>query len=158
MTNSAQYDPVLSMTTPVGQITLAEKLGAISTLQWGERPGSTSTPLLVEARRQLNAYFEGRLSEFDLPLAPDGTDFHLAVYDAMLDIPYGQTRTYGQIAADLDTYGQPIGQACGANPIPIIIPCHRVLAADGLGGYSGRGGVDTKITLLKLEGGYPFLL
>ena len=76
----------------------------------------------------------------------------------MLDIPFGITRTYGEIAKDLETFGQPVGQACGANPIPIIIPCHRVLSATGLGGYSGNGGLDTKIALLKLEGGYPFLL
>ncbi len=80
------------------------------------------------------------------------------MFDAMRAIPYGQTRTYGDIAGDLGTYGQPVGQACGANPIPVIIPCHRVLSATGLGGYSGQGGIETKIALLKLEGGYPFLL
>ena len=76
----------------------------------------------------------------------------------MLAIPLGQTRTYGDIAKDLETYGQPVGQACGANTIPIIVPCHRVLSATGIGGFSGEGGVETKIRLLKHEGGYPYLL
>jgi len=74
------------------------------------------------------------------------------------EIPYGETTTYGAIAEKLGTYGQPVGNACGGNSIPIIIPCHRVLAADGIGGYSGDGGVERKIELLKLEGGFPYLL
>jgi methylated-DNA-[protein]-cysteine S-methyltransferase len=76
----------------------------------------------------------------------------------MRAIPFGRTRTYGEIARDHGTNGQPVGEASGANPIPVIIPCHRVLLATGLGGYSGTGGIETKIALLKLEGGYPFLL
>lgn len=114
--------------------------------------------MLKEAVRQVGAYMDGRLKEFDLPLAPKGGELHQAVFKAMLAIPYGQTRTYGDLAKELNTYGQPIGQACGANPIPLIIPCHRILSANGLGGYSGSGGTDTKIALLKMEGGFPFLL
>ncbi|WP_428648578.1 methylated-DNA--[protein]-cysteine S-methyltransferase [Roseibium sp.] len=106
----------------------------------------------------MRAFLDGRLKNFDLPLAPKGGELHQAVFKAMQAIPYGQTRTYGDLAKELGTYGQPIGQACGANPIPIIIPCHRILSATGLGGYSGQGGTETKIALLKLEGGFPFLL
>nr|WP_155137890.1 methylated-DNA--[protein]-cysteine S-methyltransferase [Roseibium sp. RKSG952] len=136
-----------------------EERGRISRLSWGAGVQEVAgTPLLREAAGQLEAYFAGELKRFDLPLAPDGSDFNQAVFKAMSEIPYGETRTYGQIAANLKTFGQPVGRACGANPIPIVIPCHRVLSATGLGGYSGSGGLDTKIALLKLEGGYPFLL
>ena len=114
--------------------------------------------MLVEAARQMVAYFAGELRDFDLPLDPGGGDLEARVFAAMRAIPYGQTRTYGDIAGDLGTYGKEVGQACAANPIPVIIPCHRVLSATGLGGYSGQGGTETKIALLKLEGGYPFLL
>jgi methylated-DNA-[protein]-cysteine S-methyltransferase len=106
----------------------------------------------------LKAYFAGELKEFDLPLKPSGNDFQQVVCKAMSAIPYGSTRTYGEIAEELGTYGQPVGQACGANPIPVIIPCHRVLSANGLGGFSAEGGVETKIALLKHENAYPFLV
>ena len=76
----------------------------------------------------------------------------------MLAIPKGATRTYGDIANELGVPAQPVGQACGSNPIPVIIPCHRVVGADGLGGYSAVGGVKTKITLLKFENAYSLLL
>ena len=113
---------------------------------------------MEETGRQLAAYFDGKLRDFDLPLNPRGDEFQQSVCRLMLEIPYGETTTYGAIAEKLDTYGQPVGQACGGNSIPIIIPCHRVLAVDGIGGYSGDGGVERKIELLKLEGGFPFLL
>ncbi|MEO4043806.1 methylated-DNA--[protein]-cysteine S-methyltransferase [Hoeflea sp. CAU 1731] len=148
--------------TPVGTIAVVERDGRIVRLLWHseaqrKRPQGQSE-VLDEAVRQLSAYFDSDLKQFDLPLAPKGGDFEHAVQRAMQAIPYGETRTYGDIARDLGTYGQPVGQACGANPIPIIIPCHRVLSANGLGGFSGEGGVEMKISLLKHEGGYPFLL
>jgi methylated-DNA-[protein]-cysteine S-methyltransferase len=76
----------------------------------------------------------------------------------MLAIPKGQTRTYGEIANELGVPAQPVGQACGANPIPVIIPCHRVVGADSLGGFSGFGGVEMKVALLKHESAYSLLL
>ena len=76
----------------------------------------------------------------------------------MSAIPRGETRTYGDIATELNVPAQPIGQACGSNPIPVIIPCHRVVGADGLGGFSGDGGVEMKVQLLRLEGAYSLLL
>ncbi|NRG17269.1 methylated-DNA--[protein]-cysteine S-methyltransferase [Rhizobiales bacterium] len=150
--------PVAAVETPVGCLGIVEEDGAIVELTWDAVDEGERTPLLDEAVRQLNAYFAGELTEFDLPLKPRGNEFQQAVFQRMLAIPYGETRTYGELAKELDTYGQPIGQACGMNPIPVIIPCHRVLSANGIGGYSGRGGVEMKIALLRQEGGYPFLI
>jgi len=127
-------------------------------LHWDAAPRGEGSALLAEAVAQLEAYDAGKLTDFDLPLAPKGTDFQKQVYDAMLAIPYGETLTYGDIAKALSCPAQPIGQACGANPIPVIIPCHRVLSKNGIGGFSGAGGVEGKIALLKHENGFPFLL
>jgi methylated-DNA-[protein]-cysteine S-methyltransferase len=150
--------PVAEIETWLGRLSITEQDDAITQIHWNGAAGKEETPLLKEAARQILAYLAGDLKSFDLPLAPRGGDLHQAVFRAMLAIPYGETRTYGELAKELDTYGQPIGQACGANPIPIVIPCHRILSATGLGGYSGAGGTETKIALLKLEGGYPFLV
>jgi methylated-DNA-[protein]-cysteine S-methyltransferase len=150
--------PVIAIDTPVGRLGITERDGQIVRVSWSPSPDGEPTPLLAEAARQMAAYFAGELTAFDLPLDPGGSVLERGVFDAMRAIPYGQTRTYGDIASELGTYGQPVGQACGANPIPVIIPCHRVLSATGLGGYSGAGGIETKIALLKLEGGYPLRL
>ena len=150
--------PVIAIDTPVGRLGIVERDGKIVRVSWSVQPEGEPTPLLEEAAQQVAAYFASELKEFDLPLDPGGNVLEAGVFVAMSAIPYGETRTYGDIAADLGTYGQPVGQACGANPIPVIIPCHRVLSATGLGGYSGQGGIETKIALLKLEGGYPLLL
>lgn len=144
--------------SPYGALCVTEENGAIIAVDWKAPEVHETSPLLDEAAKQLAAYFAGDLKEFDLPLAPSGDTFQQSVCQAMLEIPYGETTTYGAIADKLDTYGQPVGNACGKNSIPIIIPCHRVLGADGLGGYSGEGGVERKIELLKLEGGFPYLL
>lgn len=110
------------------------------------------TPLLCRARDQLLEYCAGQRRDFDLPLSPRGTDFQTAVWSALRAIPYGETRTYGQIAAAI---GRPkavraVGQANHCNPIAILIPCHRVVGANGsLTGYAG--GLDLKKTLLDLE-------
>ena len=127
-------------------------------VDWKVPEHSLETPLLLEAAKQMAAYFDKRLRVFDLPLKPAGDSFQQSVCEAMLRIPYGETTTYGAIANELDTYGQPVGNACGGNTIPIIIPCHRVLGAHGVGGYSGEGGVERKIELLKHEDGFPYLL
>ena len=148
----------IAVESPFGPLSVSERDGAIVAIDWQAPQQEQETPLLRRASEQLAAYFAGELKQFDLPLQPKGDAFQQAVCQAMLDIPYGETTTYGAIADKLDTYGQPVGNACGANSIPIIIPCHRVLAANGLGGYSGEGGVERKIELLKLEGGFPYLL
>jgi len=87
-----------------------------------------------------------------------GSAFQQRFYEALCAIPFGETRTYGDLAKELEAPAQAIGQACGGNPIAILIPCHRVLGADNLGGYSGIGGVETKVALLKLEGAAGLLI
>lgn len=137
-------------------LTISEEDGAIVSIDWGWVRESAETPLLVAARDQLEAYFDGRLGRFNLPLLPLGTPFQQAVWQALLDIPFGQTRRYGDLARAIGTAPRAIGTACGRNPIPIVIPCHRVIGAGGgLGGYSGEDGVETKRYLLRLEGAHP---
>lgn len=146
------------MDSPIGRLTVEEEDGAIVRLRWSPRapltPGEPETALLREAKRQLTAYFDRRLTQdFDLPVLPAGSEFEQAVWQRMRKIPYGATATYGEMARDIDGIARAVGGACGANPIPIIIPCHRVVGgAGGWGGYSGRGGVETKSFLLALEG------
>ncbi|WP_286829347.1 MULTISPECIES: methylated-DNA--[protein]-cysteine S-methyltransferase [Kordiimonas] len=143
----------LSMHTPVIDITITEFDGAIVSLDWGWSPFQEPTPLLVEAKRQLDTYFDGELTRFDLPLCPMGTKHQEQVWKAMREIPYGETRTYGDLASEIGSAAQAVGTACGRNPIPILIPCHRIVASAGkLGGYSGDGGLYTKRALLVLEG------
>lgn len=145
----------LSTNTPVGPLTLFEEDGAIVAVEWGWPPDSDEPPasVLERARDQIDAYFEGRLTAFDLPLAPIGTAFQQKVWQALARIPFGATRTYGELATELGTAPRALGGACGRNPLPILIPCHRVLASNRtLGGYSGLDGIDTKRFLLNLEG------
>ncbi len=146
------------ISTPYGLLSISEHNGAITKIDWRRPEEPQTSPLLEEAAKQIKAYFEGRLKTFDLPLAPKGDSFQQSVCKLISEIPYGETTTYGAIAEKLGIYGQPVGNACGGNSIPIIIPCHRVLAVDGIGGYSGDGGIERKIELLKLEGGFPYLL
>jgi methylated-DNA-[protein]-cysteine S-methyltransferase len=145
--------PQLSLLTPIGDITVTEEDGAIVALDWGRGRDQTATPLLSAARDQLQDYFDGHRRSFDLPLAPQGTAFRRKVWDALCTIPPGETRSYLDIARAVGCRSpRAIGQANGANPIPILIPCHRVVAADGsLGGYSGADGPPTKRWLLALE-------
>lgn len=146
--------PSLALSTPLGRLTLTEADGAIVALDWSHGEEDAATPLLVRARDQLAAYFGGRRTAFDLPLRPEGTEFQRRVWDAMLAIPHGETRTYGDLAKDLSSSARAVGTACGRNPVPILIPCHRVVGKGGaLTGYSGGGGLDTKRRLLLLEGG-----
>jgi len=145
--------PRLSLESPVGRLTIFEEDGKLTALDWGGKSSGQATPLLLEAKRQLTAYFAGKRQVFELSLAPAGSPFELRVWQLMSDIPYGETRSYGELAHDLGGVPRAVGQACGRNPLPIIIPCHRVLGAGGaIGGYSGRGGADTKRKLLILEG------
>jgi methylated-DNA-[protein]-cysteine S-methyltransferase len=143
----------LTIESPVGALTITEGDGAITRLAWGRATENTETPLLRRAARQLEAHFAGRLRDFDLPLAPEGAAHQRRVWRAMVEIPFGQTESYGSIAGRLGSAAQAVGQACGANPIPVIVPCHRVVAAGGLGGFSGGAGVATKEILLAHEAG-----
>jgi methylated-DNA-[protein]-cysteine S-methyltransferase len=141
----------VSLHTPVGDVTVFEQDGAIVSLDWGWVPDQTPNPLLERARDQLYAYFDGALKAFDLPLAPAGTSYQRAVWDALCAIPYGETRTYIDIARHAGGSARSVGQANGRNPIPLIIPCHRVVATGHVGGYSGGDGLPTKRWLLSLE-------
>jgi len=145
--------PYLTCPSPLGALTLFEEDGKIISLDWGAVDGGEETPLLRKAADQLEAYFDGELTQFDVPLDPHGTAFQKKLWRALETIPYGKTLTYGELASRIDSAPRAIGGACGRNPIPILIPCHRVLAAGGkMGGYSGHEGTDTKEFLLRLEG------
>jgi methylated-DNA-[protein]-cysteine S-methyltransferase len=149
--------------SPVGELRLVERDGAITAIEFspfrppgddrldGER--DDQHPVLVEAARQLAAYFAGDLTEFDLPLAPAGSDFQQRVWKELRLIGYGETASYGQVAHRLGhthAASRAVGLANGRNPIPIVIPCHRVIGANGsLTGYAG--GLERKQLLLALE-------
>jgi len=143
--------PQLSLHSAIGDLTVAEEDGAIVSVDWGWGRDQTATPLLARARDQLFAYFDGDLTRFDLPLNPAGTPYRRRVWAALSAIPYGATRSYAEIARQIGGSPRSVGQANSANPIPIIIPCHRVLATTGIGGYSGGEGLPTKRALLALE-------
>jgi len=141
------------MHSPVGDLSISEEDGAIVALDWGWGSEQTQTPLLEKTIGLLNDYFDGEDPDFTLPLIPHGTDFLRKIWTAMRQIPYGQTVTYGELAEQVGSSPRAVGRACGHNPLPILIPCHRVLGSDGkLGGYSGEGGIETKTALLRLEG------
>ncbi|MFD4139877.1 methylated-DNA--[protein]-cysteine S-methyltransferase [Streptomyces sp. NPDC058572] len=150
--------------SPYGPLTLVATDGVLSGLYMTEqrhRPdeetfgGHDETPF-GEAIRQLDAYFARELKEFDLPMRLEGTPFQRRVWDQLRRIPYGETRTYGELAGALDSPGAPraVGLANGKNPIGIIVPCHRVIGSNGsLVGYGG--GLDRKQRLLAFERGTP---
>jgi methylated-DNA-[protein]-cysteine S-methyltransferase len=142
----------LSISSPVGQLAIDEVDEVIVSIRWQDGVAGNGSPLLTEAARQLDAYFAGELRDFDLPLRPAGTAFERSVWAAMQDIPYGQTRSYGDLAGTTRSAPRAVGRACGRNPIPIVIPCHRVLGKGWMGGYSGSGGLQTKEALLVIEG------
>ncbi len=144
----------ISFSSPVGPLTVFADGAHVIVLEAGRAPGGADNdPLLMEVRQQIDAYFDGKLEVFDLPLAPNGTPRQRETWAALSDIPYGELRTYGELAAQLKSAARAIGGACGANPLPILIPCHRVIAAGGReGGYSFAEGLDTKHQLLRLEG------
>ena len=148
----------LTVETPLGTVVLVAGERAVEELRLpGTAPDETvperRTPLLCRAEKELQEYFRGERRVFDLPVAPAGTPFQQRVWQELCRIPYGRTASYGEIARRVGRPKGPraIGQANHRNPIPILIPCHRVIAAYGaLGGYGG--GLDIKIRLLKLEG------
>jgi methylated-DNA-[protein]-cysteine S-methyltransferase len=141
------------MDSPIGLLTLIGTNEALTSVRFGQIGYSFNpSPLLLRTVSELREYFDGRRKSFDIPLAPEGTDFQKRVWQALCDIPYGETRSYGDIAKALDSprAARAIGLANNKNPIPIIIPCHRVIGADGsMVGYAG--GLETKEFLLKLE-------
>jgi len=147
---------VMRVETPVGEMWLAQQGDALAELRLpGERAPEGEigqTPLLLEAARQLREYFEGARAAFELPLNPEGTAFQKAVWAELMKIPAGETRTYGDLARAI---GKPnasraVGSANHHNPLPVVIPCHRVIGSGGaLVGYGG--GLPLKRELLELE-------
>ena len=139
--------------TPIGPLTLQADEAAVTAIRFGADGARDASPLLDAAEAQLREYFAGARRTFDLPLAPHGTAFQQRVWTALRAIPYGETRTYGELAAAIDSpnASRAVGMANHSNPIPIIIPCHRVIGANGtLTGYAG--GLEIKRKLLALEG------
>lgn len=145
--------------SPVGPIEILGDDDALTAVMFASQPrlpqaGGAPGPVVERAAAQLEEYFAGTRTEFDLPLAPAGTRFRQAVWQRIAEIPHGTAVTYSRLGADLGypaTASRAIGTAVGANPITIIVPCHRVLGADGrITGYSG--GIPTKQFLLDLEG------
>lgn len=142
----------LNVDTPLGKMYFTGDDRYITGLAFGEAQEESPSPVLTMGSMQLEEYFAGKRREFDLPLQPQGTDFQKSVWQALREIPYGETASYGEIAAKI---GNPkacraVGMANNRNPIAIIIPCHRVVGAKGaLTGYAG--GLDKKEYLLKLE-------
>jgi methylated-DNA-[protein]-cysteine S-methyltransferase len=150
--------------SPIGPLTLIAQDGRLAGVhmeitryepgagELGAAVASESDPVLAAAAKQLDAYFRGELTSFDLPLSLDGTQFQRCVWAALQSIPYGETISYGELARRI---GQPsasraVGLANGRNPVAIVVPCHRVIGADGsLTGYGG--GMDRKRFLLALE-------
>ncbi len=139
--------------TPIGPLSLQADESAVSVMRFGAGGAQDASPLLDAAEAQLREYFAGARRTFDLPLAPHGTAFQQRVWTALRAIPYGETRTYGELAAAIGSpnASRAVGMANHRNPIPIIIPCHRVIGANGtLTGYAG--GLEVKRKLLALEG------
>ena len=141
--------------TPVGKLCIGEEDDSITRVTWSKVPQEyiqEETELILNCKIQLEEYFAGNRKQFDLPLAPKGTDFQKRVWKAVTDIPYGEKRTYGEIAAAVGSpkAARAVGMANNKNPIGIIVPCHRVVGADGkLVGYAG--GMEKKEWLLNLE-------
>lgn len=143
--------------SPVGPLLLRARDGALVRLAFAPGAevdaGAPDDPVLAGAATQLAAYFAGERESFDLPLAPEGTDFQLAVWERLAAIPYGTTTTYGDIAEGLGGHAvcRAVGRANGSNPLAIVVPCHRVIGADGsLTGFGG--GLEAKQWLLRHEG------
>ena len=146
--------PQLTLPSPLGYLTITAADGALTSLTWGPAPTQAVAepdPVLAAAAEQLVEWFERRRTAFSLPLAPAGTPFQRRVWGALAAIPYGATVTYGGLARDLANAARAVGAACGRNPLPIVIPCHRVVGVNGLCGYSGPGGLGTKAWLLDHE-------
>lgn len=151
-----------TIASAIGELTLQIASGTLEAIYFGDPPEQQTPPTPItpqdralsdEVRRQLEAYFEGKRTQFDLPLAPKGTPFQRVAWEALINIPYGETRSYKEQAQAI---GRPnavraVGSANNRNPIPVLIPCHRVIGTNGkLVGYAG--GLGIKKHLLELEG------
>ena len=150
----------MQLETPIGPLTISATKKAVTAIRFGTQvpegstpcTGAEATPLLRKAAEEIGDYFAGSRRKFTLPLAPEGTPFQQKVWEALRTIPYGETRTYKQIAIQIghNQSFRAVGMASNRNPIAIVVPCHRVIGYDGkLTGYAG--GLDIKEQLLELE-------
>lgn len=142
----------LSFHSPIGDLTVSEEDGIIVSLDFGWSPFQEENALLKKAKNWCDSYFDGKNPTMDLPLAPFGTDYQRQIWDQISLISFGKTMTYNDIAVAIGSHSRPVGGACGRNPIPLLIPCHRVMGKNGkLTGFSGGEGIETKKYLLNLE-------
>lgn len=146
------------MDSPIGRLAIHTDDGKVTQVDYGVRREVSrviSDPLHRKIKKQLQAYFEQPTSRINLPLALRGTKFQIKVWRALQTIPVSQTLSYGELAKRLQTSARAVGNACRANPIPLIVPCHRVIARNGIGGFAGAthgGPVQRKRWLLQHEG------
>lgn len=135
-----QSPPNVIYQSPVGLVAVYDNGVAVTgvTLRYGGDLSAQPSELSEQICRQLDEYFSGKRTHFSLPLAPKGTDFQLRLWQQLCRIPFGQVCRYGDLAALLTSSARAVGGACRRNPIPLIVPCHRVVAANGLGGFSGH--------------------
>ena len=141
--------------TPVGPLSLSATWRGLSGVWFGEREGGGPAPVLKRAGQQIQEYLAGARREFDVPLDIPELGFSSDVWRALLEIPYGKTLTYGEMATRIGGSARAVGRACGANPLPLVVPCHRVLGKGGaITGYGG--GIAVKRFLLALESGGLF--
>lgn len=156
------FDAIVRMDSPVGRLEIIARGDSIVGLtieRDGELPHDSmpeeKSAVLVTAIRQLGQYFAGKRREFSVPVSLAGTQFQQSVWNSLAAIPFGTVRSYGEVGMTTGraSAGRAVGGAVGANPVPIIIPCHRVLASDSrITGYSGGNGIPTKVWLLDHEG------
>ena len=155
----ADYQAVIA--APFGRLGVCVVDGAVQAIDFLPEPGpvmAASTALAAEAVRQLRAYLADPRHRFDLPLAAQGTAYQRRVWAALAAIPAGETRTYGELACALGSSARAVGGACRANPVPVLVPCHRVVARNGVGGFSGHTDgpeLARKCWLLAHEGAMP---
>lgn len=154
---------IRTVATPVGALTLRSDGEAITKVSWvdHDKPPPTDEPdsLCDLAAEELLAYFSGNLTIFTVPISLKGSDLQTRIWDIMRGIPFGEVLTYGDVAKAVGSEPQAVGTACGQNPIPVIVPCHRIVGAGGkLTGFSGGKGIETKAFLLDHESGQGRLL
>jgi methylated-DNA-[protein]-cysteine S-methyltransferase len=155
--------PTLIIDSPVGALLLCSDSHAITQLSWlddkASRPTDDQDRVCQLAATELQAYFSGSLRNFTVPVSLGGSKLQRGVWSAMVKIPFGAVLTYGDVAHRLGAGAQAVGTACGQNPVPIIVPCHRIVGVGGkLTGFSGGNGVETKAFLLDLESGQGRLI
>ena len=153
-----QAEEIFSIATPVGQIAVHISNARVVQLDYAapkRHAQARLSPAAARIKQQIQTYFKSPSVDFDFPVQADGTQFQKRVWRALQNIPVGTTMTYGDIAKRLHTSARAVGNACRSNPVPLIIPCHRVIASQGIGGFAGKttgASIDRKRWLLRHEG------